>query len=195
MNSILTCQLPATDLLTPKTFNEKEVFRTRPPPDFLRVLVVDDDKRRAAANGKIIKEMGHSVELADNGIAALRMAAANRPDAVLLNTSLSGSDECDVTGHLRSDYPVQPPLIIGFASHTNSLTRWRCVKAGMDLVLEAPLNIKAIETVLLFECAKLATERSSDVSACSRLQRVCFPANHTAVVASHSIATNQLLLN
>ena len=185
MNSSAIWKSSVTRFVSSKILNEKETLRTRPPPNFLHVLIVDDDKRRGAGNGNIIEDMGHSVELAGNGITALRMAAVNRPDAVLLNTNLSASDDCDVSGHLRSDYPVQPPLIIGFASHTNSLTRWRCVKTGMDLVLEAPLNIEAIEVVLLFECAKLATKRSSDLSTRWQFQRVCFPANHTAVFASH----------
>ena len=185
MNSNAICKNSVTRFVSSKILNEKETLRTRPPPSSLKVLIVDDDKRRAAANAEIISGLGHTLELAGDGITALRMAAANQPDAVLLNTRLSAPDDCDVSGHLRSDYPVQPPLIIGFASHTNSLTRWRCVKAGMDLVLEAPLNIEAIEVVLLFECAKLATKRNSDLSTRWQLQRDCFPANHTAVFASH----------
>ena len=195
MNSILTCQLPAINLMTPKTFNKKEVLRTRPPPDFLQVLIVDDDRRRGAANAKIIKEMGHSVELAGNGITALRMAAANRPDAVLLNTNLSGSDDCDVSGHLRSDYPVLPPLIIGFASHTNSLTRWQCVKAGMDLVLEAPLNATAIETLLLFECAKLTVERKKNRQSDHTIGQFTSQHDLLPLTQARSIEANQLLSN
>ena len=195
MNSNAICKNSVTRFVSSKILNEKETLRTRPPPSSLKVLIVDDDKRRAAANAEIISGLGHTLELAGDGITALRMAAANRPDAVLLNTRLSAPDDCDVSGHLRSDYPVQPPLIIGFASHTNSLTRWRCVKAGMDMVLEAPLDAEAIETVLLFECAKLTVEKNSDSSTRSQRQRVCIPAKPNTVVASCSIATNQLLLN
>lgn len=195
MKSNTICKLSETKLISPKSSGEKSTLRTRPPPNFLKVLIVDDDKCRVAVNAEIISGLGHSIELARDGITALRMAAANRPDAVLLNTNLRGSDECDVARHLRSDFPQQPPLIIGFASHITSLMRWRCVKAGMDMVLAAPLNVEAIETVLLFECAKLTVERNSDSSTRSPRRRVCIPAKPTAVVASHSIAINQLLLN
>jgi CheY-like chemotaxis protein len=195
MNSSTICKIPVTRFVSSKILHKKEALRTRPPRGSLKVLVVDDDKRRAAANGEIISGFGHSVKLARDGITALRMAAANRPDAVLLNTDLRGPDQCDVARHLRSDYPAQPPLIIGFASHINRLTRWQCVNAGMDLVFEAPLDAEAIETLLLFECAKLAAERNSDSSTHSQRRRVCKPAKPIAVVASHSIAANQLLLN
>ena len=195
MNSSTIWKISVTRFVSSKILNEKETLRTRPPPSSLKVLIVDDDKRRAAANAEIIIGLGHSFELAGDGITALRLAAANRPDAVLLNTRLRGPDECEVARHLRSDYPDQPPLIIGLASRTNSLTRWQCVNAGMDLAFEAPLDAEAIETVLLFECAKLTVEKNSDSSTRSQRRRVCIPAKPTAVVASHSIATNQLLLN
>ena len=159
MNSNWTRELPATSLGVPVIFSKKEVLRTRPPPEFLQVLIVDNDKHRGEANARTIENLGHSVELAGNGITALRKAAANRPDVVLLNTKLGDSDDCDVTGHLRSDYPVLPPLIIGLASHASSFSRWRCVNAGMDLVLETPLNATTVETLLLFESAKLTGER------------------------------------
>ena len=130
--------------------------------NFLKVLIVDDDGVRGKTNSEMINNLGHSVELAHDGITALRMAAANRPDAVLLHTHLQGLDECDVAKHLRSDFPEQTPLIIGFSTQTNSLVRRQCVEAGIDLVLESPLNVEAIETVLLFECAKLAVEKKAD---------------------------------
>lgn len=194
MNLSTICRLSLRKSVSPKALNIDESLRTRPPPNVLKVLVVDDDQLRGPANVDIIGGLGHAVELASNGIMALRLAAANRPDAVLLNTNLRGPDECEVARHLRSDYPDQPPLIIGLASRTNSLTRWRCVKAGMDMVLVAPLNAEAIETVLLFECAKLTVEKNSDSSAHSQ-RLVGIRAKPNAVVASHSIATNPLLLN
>ena len=195
MNSSTIRKLSETELTRPKSSGEKSTLRTRPPPNFLKVLIVDDDKGRAAASAEIISGLGHLSELAGDGITALRMAAANRPDAVLLNTRLKGPNECDVARHLRSDYPDQPPLIIGFASYTNRLARSQCVNAGMDCVLESPLDATAIETLLLFECAKLTVEGSSASTTSSQQRRVFILAKPTAVVASHSIAINQLLLN
>ena len=181
MNSSTLCKTPVTRFACSKILNEQEALRTRPPPSSLKVLVVDDDKRRAAANAEIISGLGHSFELAGDGITALRMAAKNRPDAVLLNTCLRGPDECDVAMHLRSDYPVQPPLIVGLAFRSDSLTRWQCVNAGMGMEFEALLDAEAIETVLLFECAKLTAEKNSDSSTHSQRQGVRIPTKPHAV--------------
>jgi CheY-like chemotaxis protein len=177
MNSSMNYQLPAKKQTLPKALGNKEISRTRPPPNFLRVLVVDDKKSRGIANADMISGFGHAVELARDGITAMRMAAANRPDAVLLNTNLGSLDEGDVARYMRADFPEQPPLIIGLASHANRLVRRQCVKAGMDLVLEAPLNAEAIETVLLFECAKLTVDMNSDSSKRPRSGRCVFQLN------------------
>ncbi len=186
MNASLTCQLPDTNLTIPKALKEKKISRIRPPPNFLKVLIVDNDKRRGVANATVIIGLGHSVELARSGIAALRMAAATRPDAVLLNTNLGCSDDCDVVRHLRSDYQSNPPLIIGFASHTTSLIRWQCVTSGMDLVLEAPLNATAIETLLMLECAKLEVERN-------QIRHRAYNVDVASPVWCHAFATSYLL--
>ena len=195
MNSSMICQFPKSKPTIPNTLCNAKNLRSRPPPKCLGVLIVDDNESRGIANAEMISRFGHAVDLAQDGISALRMAAANQPDVVLLNTDLQNLDDCDVARRLRFDYPERPPLIIGLASKTNSLTRWRCVKAGMDMVLEAPLDAEAIETVLLFECAKLTVEKNSDSSTRLQRRRVCIPAKPNTVVASHSIATNQLLLN
>jgi len=195
MNSSTNYLLPAKRQTLPKILSNEKILRTRPPPNFLRVLVIDDKKSRGIANADMISGFGHAVELARDGITALRLAAANRPDAVLLNTHLRGPDEYDVARHLRSDFSEQPPLIIGLASHTNPLMRRPCVEAGMDMVLEVPLNAEAIETVLQFECAKLTVEETSDSSNRSRQRRVRIPANSLAVAASYPTEACQLLAN
>ena len=137
------------------TLGNDEVSKTRPPPNFLQVLIVDDNKRTNAANGKLINGLGHGVSQAHSGISALRMAATNRPDVVLLNHDLLALEERTVVWHLRSDFSEEPPLFICLATKTNRLMRQQCVEAGLDLVLQAPLNVEALETLLLFECAKL----------------------------------------
>ncbi len=180
MKSSRICQLPAREHLLPDTLRNESILGTCPAPHFLEVLIVDDSKHRAAANADMIRSLGHAVELACDGIMALRMAAANRPDAVLLSSNLEGLDGCDVAGHLRSDFMEQPPLMIGFASHADRLMRWRCVTSGMDLVLEALLDAEAIATVLLYEYARVTVDRNSDSPVNTRACRVRKPTKSLA---------------
>jgi CheY-like chemotaxis protein len=164
MKSTINNQSPEFEPLSQWALQKDEATKIRPPPNFLQVLIVDDNKRTNAANGKLINGLGHGVSLAHSGISALRMAAKNRPDVVLLNHDLLTLEGRTVVWHLRSDFFQQPPLFICLATKTNRLMRQQCVEAGLDLVLQAPLNIEAIETLLLFECAKLNTVKKAAFS-------------------------------
>ena len=173
MKSTINSQSPEFEPLSQWTLQKDEASKIRPPPSFLQVLIVDDNKRTSAANGELINGLGHGVSLAHSGISALRMAAANRPDVVLLNHDLLALEGRTVVWHLRSDFSQQPPLFICLATKTNRLMRQQCVEAGVDLVLEAPLNVDAIETLLLFECAKLNVVKKAAFSkgSCERSLR------------------------
>ncbi len=175
MNSNTKFEPAITKPTLPKPIRVGEISPTRLPPNFLNVLVVDGESVRGIANSEMISDLGHAVELAQDGITALRMASAKRPDVVLLNADLRCLDGCNVTSHLRSDFPEPTPLIIGFATHTDRLMRRQCVNAGMDLVLEAPLNLEAIETLLLLECARLVVEKEAASMSHSRPSQAQVP--------------------
>ena len=134
---------------------EPIVVSTRPLHKFLRVLVVDDEYLRNKSNAKMIESLGHKVEVSLSGIEALRIAAVNRPDVVLLNINLQDIDQCNVARHLRADYPNPSPLIIGFSPHPNDSIRQQSVRDGIDMVLKSPLNRELTETILLMEVKKL----------------------------------------
>ena len=51
----------------------------------MNILVVDDDKELLAAVERILTRNGHSVDCSDNAAAAVKMAAANRYDFVLVD--------------------------------------------------------------------------------------------------------------
>ena len=158
MKSNRVHQLLATIETISDSLKAKELLRSRPPPIALLVLIVDDDKNRCVTSSKLIEGFGHRVESAQDGISALRNAAANRPDIVLISTELQFNDDCNIAAHLRSDYPIPPPLIIGLTTQSNWLMRQQSVDAGMDLILESPLNAAVIETLLALECDKQAND-------------------------------------
>ena len=191
MNSSMICLPSSAKQTEPEALCNESSLRSHPRPNLLNVLVVDDNRSRGEANAKTILNLGHSVELALDGVAALRMAAANRPHVVLLNVHFQGFGECNVARHLRSDFEEQTPLIIGFVSHASNLTRRRCVMAGMDLVLEAPLNTEAIETLLLLECGRLIASRNANWAIQSQQSPMRVPAT-TLTASTNLIASNQI---
>ncbi|MGW8727648.1 response regulator transcription factor [Streptomyces sp. NPDC055808] len=74
------------------------------------MLVVDDDPTVAEVVTGYLERAGHTVDLAADGPAALRAAAARRPDLVVLDLMLPGMDGLEVCRRLRAAAPV--PVIM-----------------------------------------------------------------------------------
>ncbi|MET8132074.1 MULTISPECIES: response regulator [unclassified Streptomyces] len=66
-----------------------------------RVLVVEDDRRLVRALLINMQARGYGVDAAPDGTTALRIAAARRPDVVLLDLGLPDMDGTDVIRALR----------------------------------------------------------------------------------------------
>jgi two-component system KDP operon response regulator KdpE len=66
-----------------------------------RILVVDDEPQIVRALGINLKALGYRVDTAGSGEEALRKAADNRPDTVILDLGLPGMDGIDVIRGLR----------------------------------------------------------------------------------------------
>ena len=87
-----------------------------------RVLVVEDDPTLARALGINLRARGYQVDLTSGGAQALRAAAANHPDVVLLDLGLPDMDGVDVIAGLRG-WSQSPSSCSRPASpHT---TRWK----------------------------------------------------------------------
>ncbi|MFM9371370.1 response regulator transcription factor [Streptomyces sp. Da 82-17] len=78
----------------------------RAPADRALVLVVDDDPTVAEVVAGYLDRAGYAVDRAADGPAALRLAAARRPDLVVLDLMLPGMDGLEVCRRLRADGPV-----------------------------------------------------------------------------------------
>jgi DNA-binding response OmpR family regulator len=75
------------------------------------VLVVDDDETVRDVVGRYLGAAGHEVELAADGVAALRAARATPPDVVVLDLMLPGLGGLDVCRALRADGDL-PPIVM-----------------------------------------------------------------------------------
>ena len=70
------------------------------------VLVVDDDARIAAALRRALIYEGYAVDLAQDGLIALRRAHERMPDLVVLDVMLPGIDGVEVCRRLRAEGDV-----------------------------------------------------------------------------------------
>ena len=66
-----------------------------------RILVVDDEPQIRRALAVNLRARDYDVDLAESGEEALRLAATNHPDLILLDLGLPGIDGIDVVRGIR----------------------------------------------------------------------------------------------
>jgi len=121
----------------------------------LRVLVVDDDHDTADTLARLVGHWEHSIRSAYDGVAALRQAAVQHPDVVLLDLTMPHMDGCQVARQLRLDFSTPDCFIIGFAGSCDERTRQKCSDAGIHMVLIKPVESFVVETLLMLECERI----------------------------------------
>ncbi len=103
-----------------------------------RVLVVDDDATVRDVVARYLGDAGYLVDVAADGTAALRTAAANRPDAVVLDLMLPGPGGLEVCRALRAD-PVSPAILMLTALGEED-DRIRGLELGADDYVTKPFS-------------------------------------------------------
>lgn len=120
------------------------------PSAVLRILLVEDNPANQKLATYILKERGHTVEVAGNGQQALRMTQDNRYDVILMDVQMPGMDGLETTAAIRARESGQNRMpIIAMTARAMQGDRERCLKQGMDGYLCKP--IEAREMISLIE--------------------------------------------
>ena len=114
----------------------------------VRVLVVNDYPDNVASMALLLRLYGHEVAVALGGAAALRVAQAQQPDAVLLDISMPGLDGYQVARQLRAMFRDKRLLLVALTALGSEEDRRRCEEAGFDLHLVKPADPLAVEHLL-----------------------------------------------
>jgi two-component system response regulator MprA len=100
-----------------------------------RILVVEDDSRLAATLERVLTTEGHDVEVAGDGLEAVRRARDQPPDLVVLDVMLPGLDGIGVCRRMRATAKF-PILLLTALGGTEE--RVRGLDSGADDYLVKP---------------------------------------------------------
>jgi two-component system, OmpR family, KDP operon response regulator KdpE len=103
-----------------------------------RILVVDDEPQIQRFLRPALETAGYAVEQALSGAEALRLAAARRPDAVLLDLGLPDIDGQEVLRRLRQSSQV--PVVV-ISARDKSEEKIQALDAGADDYVEKPFDL------------------------------------------------------
>ena len=95
------------------------------------LLVEDNEMNRDMLSRRLIRK-GYEVVMAFDGQQAVDMAAAERPDLILMDMSLPVIDGWEATRRLKADPATKAIPIIAITSHAMAGDRRQALEAGCD---------------------------------------------------------------
>ena len=128
-----------------------------------RVLVVEDEPTVADVVVRYLKRDGHDVEVAADGVAALRAFDSFRPDLIVLDLMLPELDGVDVCRRIRSESSV--PIIM-LTARTGEADRLTGFDFGADDYVTKPFSPR--ELAARVEAILRRTGRSAEGSSVLR---------------------------
>jgi CheY-like chemotaxis protein/uncharacterized protein YbcI len=125
-----------------------------------RVLIVDDNRDGADALGLLVEELGNQVHVTYGGTKALEVAAAFRPDLMLVDLLMPGMDGFGLVMRFRQIPAFAQTKIVAITGKKDEVHKSSALKAGFDAVLFKPTSLTEIKAVL----ASLETSNSGQTS-------------------------------
>jgi CheY-like chemotaxis protein len=139
----------------PKKVNKSAVKPMR-INDNVRLLVADDNQTNRLLIKSMLKDAGHCLEFAEDGLQVVAQYRAAPPDVVLMDVSMPNKDGLDATREIRLLEELQKLRhcpIVAVTANVSEQDRRKCFDAGMDAFLAKPLRkerlLETIETMLL----------------------------------------------
>ncbi len=139
----------------------------------LKLLLAEDNATNQLVARLMLEQLGHTIEIAENGHAVLEWLAAEPFDAVLMDCQMPELDGYEATrliraGKVRGASPSLP--IIALTAYAMPADRTRVLEAGMDDYVTKPLSIVMLHAAL---------SRCGLVNSSQKVAEVIVPAQST----------------
>jgi CheY-like chemotaxis protein len=118
------------------------------PESKRRVLVVDDNLDAVHSMAMLLKMLGHEVQFAINGFAALDIARKFRPEVILLDIGLPDFQGDDIARQLKWEPGLEGTRMIAVTGRNDDDVRQRAIDAGCEKFYVKPLDMSTLEALL-----------------------------------------------
>ncbi|HLB16768.1 MAG TPA: response regulator [Burkholderiales bacterium] len=120
----------------------------RPARRTRRVLVVDDNRDSAESLAALLGMLGHEVDQAYDGPAALATARTRFPDLVLLDIGMPGMSGHEVARQIRAEPALLGTTLIALTGYGSAEDRHESRAAGFDGHLVKPIDFEALQRII-----------------------------------------------
>ena len=106
------------------------------------ILIVEDNPMNLKLARDVLEAKGYRVVVAENGEDGVALAAAERPDLVLMDIQLPGIDGVEALRRLREAPATSRILVVAFTASVMAGERSRVTAAGFDAFVSKPIDLK-----------------------------------------------------
>ncbi|UPQ89916.1 GGDEF domain-containing response regulator [Vibrio sinaloensis] len=114
----------------------------------MKILLVDDVQMERIQLAIRLKQLGHSVEMAESGLRALELYPEFEPDLILLDVTMPDMDGFEVSRKIRSRFPDWVPIIF-LSGHDEPSMIATAIEAGGDDYLIKPVDKLVLNSKLI----------------------------------------------
>ncbi len=132
------------------TENLDHYTTVKPPSKTARILLAEDNITIQQVTIKILKKLGYSADIANNGNEVLEMLKNKQYDLILMDCQMPEKDGYEATKEIRKleKESKQHIPIIAITAHALKGDKNKCLAAGMDDYLSKPYEITKLEEKL-----------------------------------------------
>ena len=143
--STFVFRMPAGE---PGRSRESKSPGTEATPTGQRIMVVDDNRDSAESTSSVLRLLGHDVETAYDCAGALELARRLRPEVVLLDLAMPGTDGFETLRLLRVQPGMYKAFVIAMTGYGTEDDRKRTLEAGFDAHLVKPVELENLMRLL-----------------------------------------------
>ncbi len=118
-------------------------------PTTLKILVAEDNKINQAVIQGLLQQLGHDIDIANDGVEALELLSKKTYDVLFLDCHMPKMDGFETTQNILVDIKrYGKPKIIALTASVLEEDKQRCFRSGMDEFLSKPVSSNDLKKVL-----------------------------------------------
>ena len=115
---------------------------TPPRAEDLTILIVEDYEDTSLAMRLALEHKGYHIIEASDGEQAVRLAASERPEVVLMDLNLPVLDGFAAAQRIRANPELKETVIVAVTAHHDPELRARALAAGCNAFVTKPIDFE-----------------------------------------------------
>ena len=113
-----------------------------------RILVVDDEPQVTEIIEAFLTNAGHEVIVSNDASDGLKKAREAKPDVILLDIMMPGSDGYSICNELKNSPPTAEIPVVFLTGKDRSDDQGRSFKAGGDMFIKKPFSCERLLEII-----------------------------------------------